>query len=459
MLKGFSVSNYKSFSAVQTISLATGKIVRHKNHVITIDNKKVLKSGLIFGANASGKSNLIHAFRFSQDIILNGLENVNLSKKHFRISKNSYNTPGVFEYDILTGGKEYSYGIAISYSRREIISEWLVRLDKNGHEFTIFNRNVDDNGVSTVETDVVKNDKPMSMRLHFYFEDFGSDIAPSLRKKTMLADIASRSNNKRGVLNQIIQVYEWFERMIVLFPESKYNLINEIASDDKMKQFFQNILSYFDTGIEALDGQQRSMNFDKVLAELPSEQAEQIKIKLFNDAGDHPVSFRIGDQAVILRKDSDGELIYNKLLLNHGNEEDLFEYIDESDGTKRLFDLVPLLYNNNEPKVIIIDEIDRSLHTNLIRRFLELFFMMTDGVENQLIATTHDSNIMDLDILRQDEIWFLERDKDHSSILFSLNKFKARFDKVVKNDYLIGRYGAIPLFRGEYLSEVENIDD
>lgn len=459
MLRGFSVSNFKSFNETQTISLAASKIVRHKNHVITLNNKKILKSGIIFGANASGKSNLIHAIRFSQEIIINGLENVNLGKKHFRISEHSFNCPGVFEYDILANGKEYSYGIAISYSKREIISEWLVRIDKNGHEFTIFNRNVDDNGLSTVETDVEKSEKSTSTRLHIYFEDFDAGISPSFRKKTILADIASRSSNKKGILNEIIQVYDWFERMIVLFPESKYNLINEIASDDDMRLFFQNILSYFDTGIETLKKQQRTMDFDKVLSELPPEQTEQIKIKLFNEASDHHITFRIGDQAILLRKDSDGNLIYNKLLLNHGNEDDMFEYADESDGTKRLFDLVPILYNNNEPKVVVIDEIDRSLHTNLVKRFFELFFLLTNDVESQLIATTHDSNIMDLDLLRQDEIWFVERSKDHSSKLYSLNKFKARFDKIVRNDYLIGRYGAIPFFRRDYLAEVDNIDD
>ena len=463
MLRGFSVSNFKSFNDTQTISLAASKIVRHKDHVVTIANRKILKSGIIFGANAGGKSNLIKAIDFSRDIIMKGIDNVDLNKKYFRIAPNSFNRPAVFEYDIIANGKEYSYGIAISYAKREIISEWLVRIDKSGKEFTIFNRNVDDNGTSVVETDVEKEMKPNSkssnMRLHVYFEDFGEDIAPALRKKTILSDIASRSNDKRGILSEIIHVYEWFTNMIIIFPDSKYNLINEIASNDDRREFFQNILSFFDTGIESISKQQRSMDFDKVLADFPREQADQIKIELSKIANEHPVTFRIGKQAIILRKDSDGNIIYNKLVLNHGNKDDPFEYADESDGTQRLFDLVPLLYENNEPRVIFIDEIDRSLHTNVCRKFIELFFELTKNVDSQLIATTHDSNIMDLDLLRQDEIWFVEREEDHSSKLYSLNKFKARFDKVVKNDYLIGRYGAIPLFHGIFSTEVDALNE
>ncbi len=459
MLRGFSVSNFKSFKNTQSISMAASKITRHKNHVANIDGRKILKSSLIFGANAGGKSNLIQAISFSRDVIIDGLDNVNLVKKHFRISEDSFLEPGVFEYNIITNGKEYSYGIAISYSKREIISEWLIRIDKSGKEFTIFNRNVDDAGNSSVETDVEKSTKSPSMRLHVYYDDYGEYISPALRKKTILSDIASRSSNTNGTLSEIIHVYEWFLNIIILFPESKYNLINELASDNIKRQFFQEILSYFDTGIESISGQQRAMDFDKILAELPAEQADQIKIKISNEASEHPITFRIGDQVVILRKDSDGNIIYNKLVLNHGNKNDPFEYADESDGTKRLFDLVPLLYKNNEPQVIIIDEIDRSLHTNLSTKFFQLFFELTGGVNSQLIATTHDSNLMDLDLLRQDEIWFVERSNDHSSRLYSLNKFKARFDKVVKNDYLIGRYGAIPIFNGDFSPEMEALSE
>ena len=141
------------------------------------------------------------------------------------------------------------------------------------------------------------------------------------------------------------------------------------------------------------------------------------------------------------------------MLLNHGNVEDLFEYADESDGTKRLFDLIPLFYENRKSNVILIDEIDRSLHTNLTRRFVELFYALSQEKESQLIATTHDAYLLDLELLRQDEIWFVERQEDHSSKIFSLNLFKERFDKKIDKEYLLGRYGAIPVFEKDYVLE------
>lgn len=150
----------------------------------------------------------------------------------------------------------------------------------------------------------------------------------------------------------------------------------------------------------------------------------------------------------------DEKRLYNKLLLDHGNAEDPFELTDESDGTIRLFDLIPLLHETGNNKVIMIDEIDQSLHTSLVRKFYEVFFKKTEGDACQLIATTHNENIMDLDLFRQDEIWLVERQKDHSSSLYSLNKYKARFDKKVNNDYLLGKYGAVPQFSQKYLQVI-----
>ena len=132
--------------------------------------------------------------------------------------------------------------------------------------------------------------------------------------------------------------------------------------------------------------------------------------------------------ATNIHKDDKGNIVYNKSLQSHGNENDPFEYGDESDGAKRLFDLIPLFYTCNN-QVILIDEIDRSLHTNMTRYFFEKFYEATRNSRCQLIATTHDSNLLDLELLRQDQIWFVERQEEHQSHIFSLNKFKERFEK------------------------------
>ena len=164
--------------------------------------------------------------------------------------------------------------------------------------------------------------------------------------------------------------------------------------------------------------------------------------------------FKVNSQVYSLRKDEEGNIITTKMMQNHGYNQDLFEYSDESDGTQRLFDLIPLFYEHKGNSVIFIDEIDRSLHTNLTRRFLELFYKLTEEDTSQIIATTHDSNLLDLELVRQDEIWFIKRLSDHSSSIYSLNRYKERYDKKIDKEYLLGRYDAIPIFDDEILEDI-----
>ena len=218
-------------------------------------------------------------------------------------------------------------------------------------------------------------------------------------------------------------------------------------------------MSYFDTGIESVESEQQQMDFDKILENIPKEDMERIKLDISNKVNARPIMFKANQRVYVLRKDSKGNIVYNKMLLNHGNCDDLFEYADESDGTKRLFDLIPLFYESRDNCVILIDEIDRSLHTNLTKRFLELFYSLTEKEKSQIIATTHDSNLLDLELVRQDEIWFVERQKNHASKIYSLNKFRERFDKKIDKEYLLGRYGAIPIFNDEALESEEDYDE
>lgn len=453
MLIGFSVSNYKSFKDGQRISFEASKITRHKAHVAIKRNKRILKSGLIFGANAGGKSNLVKAIRFSREIVLNGLDKVNLSKSHFRIEGDMYKQPGVFEYRIIVGDLEYSYGIAISYLDKMILSEWLIRIEISGREIYLFNRDVDHNNISHAESEAEYSSIEEKYKMGFYLEGFSENMSEAYKRKTILSDIALRANEKAGIFAEIRKVYEWFEDIIILFPNSKYNGLNEVAADKDKKMFFSTVMGYFDTGIESVEGESQQMDFDKILDNISRDEAEKIKVDISNAANKHPIMFKIDEQVFELRKDENGNIVYNKLLLNHGNTEDMFDYNDESDGTKRLFDLIPLFYKNRKVSMILIDEIDRSLHTNLTRKFLELFYEVAEDRDCQLIATTHDSNLLDLELLRQDEIWFVERQDDHSSKVFSLNKFKERFDKKIDKEYLLGRYGAIPIFDDSFVLE------
>lgn len=455
MFIGFSVSNYLSFKTAQTISMVASKVARHKEHILNGNGKKILKTGLIYGANAGGKSNFIKAIDFSRDIILDGLDEVDLNKKYFRISGDGYKVPGVFEYRLMTHtGKEYSYGIAISYAKKVILSEWLIRIEKNGTETYIFNRDMDENGINFAESEIKMKDTEEKIRWEIYLGDFGGNISESMKKKSILSDIAERSNGGQGVFSEIIDVFVWFQRMIILFPASQYRGLNQMVEDEQIRNIFSKILKYFDTGIESVESKLGQMEFDKIFDGIPKEDAEKLKARITNDIGNDPVMFKVNSQVYSLRKDGEGNIITTKMMQNHGNKQDLFEYLDESDGTQRLFDLIPLFYEHNGNRVIFIDEIDRSLHTNLTRKFLELFYKLTEDDTSQIIATTHDSNLLDLDLVRQDEIWFVKRQGDHSSNLYSLNRYKERYDKKIDKEYLLGRYDAIPIFDDGVLEEI-----
>ncbi len=446
MIRGFSVSNFRSFNKTQSISWVPSKIVRHKSHIFISEKCKVLKGGLIFGANAGGKSNLVQAIAFAKHIVLDGTDSVDSDKCYFRLGNENHNIPGVFQFDILIDGDEYSYGFALSYLTKSIISEWLSKKNENGEDIDIFSRDVDANGVSHVLTDWIVESEDERKRLDIYFEDFGEKITPTLKKKTILNDIAQRYSSGEGLFNDIAKVFEWFVNLLIILPSSKYNGIIEDAENDELRKLLSNMLKYFDTGIEQVTN--TDVDFDKVMAAIPGGDLEDLKTRITNDLDDKSTRMvRVKGQLYKLMKDSRGKAIAREVLADHGNPEDQFEYGDESDGTKRLFDLIPLFYKANKNKVVIIDEIDRSLHTNAVRRFIELFYSLSEGTDQQIIATTHDSNLLDLDLMRQDEIWFIERDFDRSSQIYSLNKFKERFDKKINKEYLLGRYGAIPVFK------------
>ncbi|MDR1700912.1 MAG: ATP-binding protein, partial [Lachnoclostridium sp.] len=324
------------------------------------------------------------------------------------------------------------------------------KINKDGSEETIFDREVIE-GISNVISDKIYDTEEEEKRIDIYMEDFRENISDSFKKKTMLCDIAQRVNNKQGMFKEIISVYEWFSSIIILFPHTKYIDLNKVVTDENKKSFFTELISYLDTGIHSIEGKKEILDIEKLANDISYNDREKLMTDITNSISELPINLNIKGQIYPLAKDESGNIVYDKLKLNHGNREDLFDYFDESDGTKRLFDLLPLFFKDNSKSVIFIDEIDRSLHTILTRRFMELFYLFAKENSCQLIATTHDINLLDLDLLRQDEIWFVDREKNNSSKIYSLNKFKERFDKKINKEYMLGRYGAIPIFNGNII--------
>ncbi len=443
MLVRFSVENFKSFKDQIVFSMVATKGTRHSDHIHTMNTKRILKGSFLFGANASGKSNFVEAIAFAQKLVLQGVESVDSEKKHFRLSKDSATKPGVFQFEFMVDKLVYSYGFAFSYSSKSIVSEWLTQTLQDTPKY-VFNRETAEDGVITVETEMSIASKSDKNKFAVYASDFKNvDNFPLLRT-FMLTDIAKRGNSDSPFFKAFTEAFNWMKSLVVLFPNSKYMGLGSIATDEAKRHQFALILQYFDTGIQSIEAEEISL--DKLLQEMPDTTRQNLIQDLNAQIGKTPKMYSDGTNFFTLRRDSEGNIVASKMLLDHGNADELFESREESDGTRRLFDLIPLLLQR-ESRVIVIDEIDRSLHSKLVEEFIAKFYENTKGSAIQLIASTHDSNVLDLQKLRQDEIWFIERQQDCSSRLFSLSEFKERFDRNIEKDYLLGRYGAIPLFK------------
>lgn len=437
MLISFSVQNYKSFKETATFSMVATKGTRHPSHLYTENNYRLLKGSFIFGANASGKSNFVEAMAFAKDLILKGVGKVDTSGCHFRLEKGCLESPGVFEFNFLTEGKQYSYGFALSYLKKSIVSEWLAVVNPSSSHY-IFSRNLEEDDSISIESDVVKLSTNDRNRFSVYKEDFQNINNKNLRKAFMLSDVARRTSGTSTFFDYFKDAYKWIHNLTFIFPDTRYLGIGQIASNQNKKIAFEDALKFFDTGITEIST--KEIDLEKINMPL-SHIIEEVKKENFSSRIIH-----LNKEIVQLEKDVDGQVHVRQLAMKHGSGEELFVSTDESDGTIRLFDLIPMLLSK-KPRTFIIDEIGRSLHSKLLLTFIEKFYERTANAPIQMIATTHDSNVLDLDLLRQDEIWFVERQLNYSTRLYSISEFKERFDKNVEREYLLGRYGAIPIFK------------
>ena len=435
MLKRFTIENFSSFQKENSLDLTAGRTELNQEHLYSFEKVKILKSAVIYGANASGKSNLFKAIDYAKEIVLNNLDNVDTYKKYFRLDNESFKKPTKFEFEIEIENKFFSYGFSSILSNKDIVEEWLFEIGKNVPEL-IFERNY-----NVINIGKLLQKKEIKNRFNIYIEDMKNQSS-----KLFLSEIANKDLDIPEVkfLNAI---YNWFEeKLVILYPDTQYEELLSLRINSHLAKTFKKYLSEFDTGV--VDISSIEENFEKSLKNIPDELRRQIIKDVAKDNAIGTLKMPDG-QFYTIFKDKKDELKVEKLGLIHSNEvQDVFELKDESDGTKRLFDLIPLISKFSKDYTIIIDEFDRSLHPKLTKKFFELFYKLNDAdSKTQLIVTTHESTLLDQELVRRDEVWFVEKDKKSASNLFSLNQFKVRYDSKIEKAYLLGRYGAIPIFK------------
>jgi uncharacterized protein len=202
------------------------------------------------------------------------------------------------------------------------------------------------------------------------------------------------------------------------------------------------------TGVDHLKVVKNEITEEELRSLLPEPIAATVLKKIAEDE-DGTTVVRVGDSSELLVERKGANRFFRITIQSmhtqdQGREVSL-ELKDESDGTRRLLDLIPALhYLRSNSAIYFIDEIDRSLHPILVLRFLDFFLRSCKGAHRQIIVTTHESNLLDLDLFRRDEIWFAEKDLSAETHLYSLSEFKVRKDLEIRKHYLQGRFGAIP---------------
>lgn len=435
MLINFRVSNFLSFNYEVEFSLLKGKSQQPSSHVISFGEGRtavsVLKFGVLYGANASGKSNFVKALDFARNVIVDGLKNTHFMPSHFRLDSTAKDRISRFEFEFYgKEGKAYAYGFEVILSTKQVKSEWLFELKKTTDR-AVFEREVKDDGTSEI-TAAISLPKEEQIR----FDVYAHDVAPN---ELLLTTIGTKNWNIEPTFFE--SVYKWFDiQLKIIYPSSKFQVFS--LEDEDVPKFCDH-LKRFNTGIVDLKFHDEKAN--ELLEKLPIE----LKFRILKDLekGLHPI-FSFKGVKLLFAKNENGEIIARQLMTKHQSKDESaaqFSLEEESDGTQRLFDLIPLLQLMVDENVtVVIDEIDRSLHPEMSRNLIETVAGLSDGVPNQLIVTTHESSLLDLKLLRRDEIWFVEKNEKGESKLYSLEEFKPRFDKELRKAYLQGRFGAIP---------------
>jgi len=439
MLKKFIVENFSSFQKENSLDLTAGQTEVNSEHFVKFSKVKILKSAVLYGANASGKSNLIKAIDYARKIILTSLDNVDRYKKYFRLDNESLLKPTKFEFELEINNKFFTYGFTSILSDKEISEEWLYEIGKNTPE-KIFERKGNDISLGKSLLKSKKN------KFEIYAEDMKNQSNQLFLSEIANKQLSLEDNPEAKTINDI---YKWFEKkLIILYPDTKFDRKSLIISDKELSTSFKKYLNEFDTGIKNIEYIEE--DFETSLTDIPIEIKKQIEKDLLGkDTKDARVLLESDNGLLYVISKANNELKVHKLGLLHGlDTQDIFDLKDESDGTKRLFDLIPLINKFSQDFTIIIDEFDRSLHPMLTKQFFELFYNLnTENSKTQLIITTHESTLLDLNLVRRDEIFFIEKDDIGASKLFSLNQFKVRYDSKIEKAYLLGRYGAIPILK------------
>ena len=441
MIVSFSISNFTSFSTEETFSLVASNRFSgsHDEHTVPIPDsrEKVLRAAVVYGANGAGKSNLFKAVRFVESIALT------TRKKSSRIARTPFrfgeldNQASTFDLQFIAAEKLYRFGFRVDDDR--IIEEWLFQVVGNRQK-PIYERTTDANGTVTIDSTGLKDASNKVRAL-------ATVAGPP--NQSFLATL-NATLDEEDIGEELGSVLHWFKDDLTLIaPDAPFgSLANLMENEPSFLSFANEFLKSASTGVDHLEVLKRAIPRDELSRLYPDFPLSSIMRDLAND-GELAVVLRLGEGRELL-VEGKGENRFYLMNIEAAHEPSpgkvvRLQLAEESDGTRRLLNLIPALHHlQTTSATYFIDEIDRSLHPILVKEFLSFFLKTCHGGPRQVIVTTHESNLLDQDLLRRDEIWFAEKDQDGATRLYSLSDFKVRNDLEIRKHYLQGRFGAVP---------------
>lgn len=405
----------------------------------------MLKFAAVFGANASGKSNLVKAIGFMRDTVIDSLPD-GYTEKYCKTNVGNKEKSSYFEVEIKIKEKYYAYGFEVILSRGSFLSEWLIELTSDNKEKIIFIRDIQE---GKYELGDLWKLKGLYEKINNYIEDIQEDSS--------VLFLSIMNHNKRALYEKynraliLQEVYVWMETSLdINYPDEPISSYSYMADTENVEEVC-NMIAAFGTGISGF--KMVNVSPEKVFSHLPKEvrekllqDLEKLSVEAKRNSEKYTEGFimRSKRDFFILRL-KDDEIICQTIQFSHNKKDTLYEIQEESDGTVRILDLLEILLSD-EGKTYVIDELDRCLHPSLTYKFVDIYLQMAAKKNIQLIVTTHESRLLDFDLLRRDEIWFVNKRKSGESDIYSLEEYNARFDQKIDKAYLEGRYGGVPVF-------------
>lgn len=438
MLIRIVIENFRSYGQETEFNmLPSSNVRRFEWHVHSAQKgAKMLRTAVIYGANGAGKSCLVKALGRLREMVVNGCV-----PPVFFHDANKFNGPDVpvtVEVEFSTESNQYSY--AVSYHGNICMEEWLYSTLKTPER--IFERKYNpEKGKSSILMKLGKiSDAKNKMLVSLLEDNFLKNNELLLSKQDILKN------------EQITDAYLWLTtKLNVIFPEThSTSIFDERYSDNAFRKQSEKLIGALDLGIDGLTLKDEDIESFKLrIAEWPEliQEIDKIMGRLSTQPeGESAVLLKSRVFTVSIRKEGD-KYFARRVQARHiaKNKHYDFELKEESDGTQRIFDFIPMVHRvKSEACTYVIDEIDRSLHPTLVRALVSKI-VSDKNMKGQLIFTTHDSGLLDGKIFRNDEIWFAEKDREtQSTHLYSLDEFKPRADLDLEKGYLNGRFGAIP---------------